>query len=306
MTFLKEMLERAMLMEQDNGGAGAGTDADSGTGEPVVDDADGATGATGAGEPSPEGDGTGDDSPQSFKIGERTLTEQEMLDAVEISDNKAKWEEELHRRGEDNNAVAQALERARSGQPTDPNAVNAGQPNAPGHVDMTAEALRDMMTDDPQKFISLVVEKVSEASQAAVASELGTRDTKQAAQEHFLGKNADYNEVVNSPEFASYMKSLPTDPRGTPIYSTANGYLQMQLDAANARLAAAEKAGFDKGSAVTQANIEAKSRITVLKGGGGGAPAPPTGPDLKGMSENEVNALALKGIMDGRARAAGQ
>ncbi len=305
MNWLKEMLQRAMLMDVDDGGAGTGVDTDSGGAGPVVDDAAGAAAEPPAGEPSPEGDGTGDADPVSFQLGERTISEQQMLDAIEAMDNKATWEGELHKKGEDLNVAMAAMERARTGQPMDPNAGHAAQ-NAPGHVDMDAEQLRDMLTDTPEKFMSLITEKVAEVTQAAIGEAMNTQASKTTAQEHFLGKNADFNEVVGSREFESYMAQLPKDTAGKPIYSTANGYLMMQLESANARVAAAESAGFKLGAEDAQKNNDAKNRIKILRGGGAGAPPPAKGNDLKGMSENDVNKMAYDGLMAKRAAAAGQ
>lgn len=290
MNWLKEMMLR-MMMEGDGGGGGtaSGADASGVGGEPVQDD------AMGAGDPSPDkGDGAGGEpEPLSVELDGKAYSEEQLIAMIEASQNFASREEALQQRGADINALMASAEKARGEHMGSEGAPHT--PSGASPLELTGEQLRDMILENPDGFKDNLGRYIAEVVASSVGTAVGDMDSRNTAQTHFTGKHGDFNEVMQSPEFAEFFRTLPTDGQGQPIYNEVNAFYEYKNAMLEGKLAAAEKAGFKLGEEATRANTDARNRIKVLRGGGGmpahGAP----GPDVKKMSHgaflNDASAL---------------
>ena len=287
MNWLKELMEKAMMMSIDGGGGTAdGADTDAGGGGAVQTDAMGDQNAPAGGAP-PEGGGAGGgaEEPYSVQYGDQTFTEAQIIEAIESHQNKSTWEGELHQRGADLNILQASMERARQehmGGPQTPQSPGAANP-----LELSGEQLRDMMLDDADGFKRALGEYVNNAVSGAVQQQVGEMDSRNTAQTHFTGKHGDFNEVLQSSEFAAFYNGLPMDAHGQPIYNEVNAFYEFKNQMLEQKLQAAESAGFKSGEENARKNLDARNRLKVLRGGGGMAPSQGQAPSVQSMSHGE-------------------
>lgn len=277
--------DRFMVYQPENG---SGVDADALSGGTVQTDA---VVEPSSGEPTPEEGGTAEE-PFSLQIGDDTYSEADILAAVDALKNKSRWEGELHARGEEINSLLKAVEHSRQ-------AFQGQQPPTPPQApSMTGEQARDMLMENPEGFMHMLSEAVNNAVNSGVQKHLGEYESRNLARDHFLGKYSDFNETVNSPDFRRFKSELPVDNEGAPIYNEANAYLAYQLDKARTMVENARKEGFLAGEQTAAKNLEAKTRIRMLRGGGHTPPqGGPSGPDVKNMSHGELLNAATAAIL---------
>lgn len=302
--FLRNLIKGFMMMEGDGGGQGgspAGADVDGFSGDPVQLDAlAGETPAAGDPPPGTGGGAGAEPEPLSIELDGQTYSEEALINLIQSGQSITAREQALNKRGEDMNALLASVERARGEHMGGAPAPHA--PSGTGPLEMTGEAMREMILDNPDNFKTVLAQYVHEAVTSTVQEQVGDMDARNTAQTHFTGKHGDFNETVRSPEFAEFYGKLPTDAQGQPIYNEVNAYLEFENVRLNGQLEAAKKAGYDAGAAATIANTAAKNRITVLRGGGGaGMPSPGGAPDVKTMPHGQFLNTAMDMILAKRA-----
>lgn len=286
------------------GEPGSGVDADVATGTSVATDVP----AIPADKFVPEGDaptdptpgekpGEGGDEPFSLTYGDKTYTEDEIIEAIAARDEKATWEGKLHSRGEELNTLERALENQRLGiggpQPAQtPGQPGEGQPGQP--PEFTVEDFKELILDgDPR-----AMEKFNDFMDYSVNTRLNGYNTQNVAKSYFSDNYSDAEQVMQSAGFREFSSKIPTDANGEPIMGPTNAYFAYQLQEANQKVEAAEKAGFLKGEENAKANLVAKGNLRLLRAGGGVRPTTTTEP-FKGTQAEMLNA-ATQALIAGR------
>lgn len=214
-----------------------------------------------------------------IQLGEKTFTESQLLEAIDAYENKQKWSGELSQKGAELNQLREMIEQARQ-------AVINPQPVAPQVAPVqgvTGEQLRDLLLNDPNQAMSVINNLIEQS----VAHTTEAVSTKQEIKNRFLSEHQDYPNTIATPEFKQFMANYP-------YYNEVNGYFAYQLSQAKAKLAEAEKTGFQKGEQNTINNLKAKGQIKVLTGAG----APPVAPKSQEgpLSHQQLLETITKGL----------
>ena len=203
----------------------------------------------------PEGDVAPAETPEEavFQIGDEKFTATEVESALNMSKNQDSINTKNQEESARLNTLARVIEETRLGlsnQPVDT--------SVPANTKMTAEGFRDgLLGDNPSEAIAQMVNLINET----VASKTGEVEAKNA----FTTKYPDYNQVVNSSEYKTFISQ---DPMGQYL-NDVNGFLSYKLSTTGNDVKIAETNGFKKGETQTMANIKAKGNLKVLNNDGG-------------------------------------
>lgn len=284
-----KFLTDRVLMAPDDGGAGSSGEVDEATITPTegLDSENGGT---------PPKEGVAEEEvssePSTYEIEGEVFTEQDLLTAVKASQDRASWEKTLHEKGENLNAIARSLEQARQGVMS----PQPGQPHVPaapaGNVVPTGDEFRDLLLERPEEAMSMM----NTIIQDTVKSAINGNESRRVAENHFLGNHENFNEVISSPGFQQFKSGLPRDNEGNPVYNDVNAFYAYEHKEAQAKITAAEKAGFLKGEEAVRNNNDAKSRIKIMRGGGV-PPAQAKSVDVRNMDTEEFLEAATASLM---------
>lgn len=229
-------------------------------------------------------------------------TEAQVLEAFDALKNMSKWRTDLSRRGEELNAMARALEEART-RGTTPQAPQQAATQQPGQQEQVAQLFQAAAQGNPQAT-AMLLEMFTGLADSKAQERLQTHQVQNEVRTSFLGKYNDFPTVTQSQEFREYSETLPKDHMGRPVYNEVNAYFAYRLDQAEKQIEQAKKSGYLAGEQATINNLKAKGTLKVLTGTGS-APVVNATPDVKKMQQGEFLNAATQAILARRAAQGG-
>lgn len=196
------------------------------------------------------------DPTPTIQVGEAEYTLEQLQDALNSHDTRETWTKEHGQKTNELNTMAKAVEASYQGaMGRQPQAAQPAQEPA----QLTPEAFRDLLWDDPAKAMGIMQDMMRSTSV----------ETNQTAETErvFYEKHSDYNEVVTSPEFQAFRAGLPG-------HSDVTAYFEYKLEQSQTNAAQFTDEQKQKMEAELLENLRVKGLLGTTLKGPGAAPQP--------------------------------